>query len=302
MQVQLFIDYLSRIRRYSPHTITAYREDLVQFLDFCGLDEGEDDFSKITTKHIREWLVAEMRGDCRKDEPGKKLSPASGRRKLSSVKSFFRFLVKEGVLESDPSTVISGPKLAKRLPVFVPEENMTGVLDGGGEEAGFSWIRDRLILLVAYEAGLRCSEIVGLKVCDVDFPRRCIRVNGKGKRLREVPALPELLEDIVCYLELRSAVVEQEHGLLFVTDRGGPVYDKFVYRLVVRVLGEHTTLSKRSPHVLRHTFATHLLNNGASIQGIRDLLGHGNLSATQVYTHNSVENMLKIFKQAHPRA
>lgn len=305
MQVSSFVGYLSRVRRYSPHTVSAYRDDLVRFLDFFGWDEETADFASLTTKQIRMWLVAEMRGDLRKDFPGKPLSPASGKRKLSSVNAFFRYLVKEGVLEKNLAALISGPKVGKRLPVYVRQEQMGALLEAcpvEEEAAGFSRVRDRLILLVAYEAGLRRSEISGLRLEDVDFSRRCLRVRGKGGRLREIPAIDELLEDMREYLTERGKVVTQEHGLFFVTDKGRPVYDQFIYRLVVRELGEHTTLSKRSPHVLRHTFATHLLQSGATIQGIRELLGHSSLAATQVYTHNSVENMLTIFKQAHPRA
>ena len=300
--LNVFIDYLRDIRHYSPHTLRGYRDDLLQFFAFHGLNEQEMDFSGITTKMVRSWLVAEMSGDCRRDRPGKKLSATSGRRKLSSVKAFFRFLVKRGLLEVDPSSAISGPKTAKRLPVFVPEEQMERVLDGGPGESGFSFSRDWLILLTLYATGLRRSELVALKIEDVDFSRQCLRVTGKGKKQREIPLIRELAEALACYLEARKAVVREEHHLFFVTDKGTPIYDKYVYRVIVRELAGDTSLSKRSPHVLRHTFATHLLNNGATIQGIQELLGHSSLAATQIYTHNTVEDMLKVFKQAHPRA
>ena len=277
MQIELFLKYLSSVKRYSENTIIAYKADLYQFYEFCGLERSNEDFSRVTTKLVREWVVAEMRGDLRGNGARGKLSAASGKRKLSSVKAFFRFLVKEKVIEVNPAENISGPKLPKRLPDF-------------------------LILLMAYDTGMRRSEIIGLKVGNVDLSRRCIRVFGKGGKWREIPIMTELVQDIECYLDARSRVVEGEHGMFFVTDKGKPLYANFVYRLVTKELESHTSLAKRSPHVLRHSFATHLLDNGAPIQGIKELLGHSNLAATQVYTHNSVEKMLKIFKQAHPRA
>ena len=287
MQIELFLKYLSSVKRYSENTIIAYKADLYQFYEFCGLERSNEDFSRVTTKLVREWVVAEMRGDLRGNGARGKLSAASGKRKLSSVKAFFRFLVKEKVIEVNPAENISGPKLPKRLPVFVREEEMECTLDDAEKKKGFSGLRDFLILLMAYDTGMRRSEIIGLKVGNVDLSRRCIRVFGKGGK---------------CYLDARSRVVEGEHGMFFVTDKGKPLYANFVYRLVTKELESHTSLAKRSPHVLRHSFATHLLDNGAPIQGIKELLGHSNLAATQVYTHNSVEKMLKIFKQAHPRA
>lgn len=302
IQIELFLKYLSSVKRYSENTIIAYKADLYQFYEFCGLERNNEDFSRVTTKLVREWVVAEMRGDLRVNGARGKLSAASGKRKLSSIKAFFRFLVKEKVIEVNPAENISGPKLPKRLPVFVREEEMECTLDDAEKKKGFSGLRDFLILLMAYDTGMRRSEIIGLKVGNVDLSRRCIRVHGKGGKEREIPIVSELMQDVECYLETRKRIVEQEHGMFFVTDKGDPIYANFVYRLVTKELGEHTSLSKRSPHVLRHSFATHLLDNGAPIQGIKELLGHSSLAATQVYTHNSVEKMLKIFKQAHPRA
>jgi len=301
MQIQLFLDYLRNVRRCSPSTIIAYEIDLRQFFQFCDLKEGED-FSKITTKIVRAWLVAEMDGKIRERDRMQRLKPASGKRKLASVNMFFRFLLKHGVVQVNPVEGILGPKLEKRLPVFVPENQMEKVLERREEGGGFHRLRDWVLLLFLYETGMRRAEIVGLRLENVDFSRKCVRVLGKGNKQREIPLLEELLIDVRCYLEERRKIVEFEHGLFFVTDKGKPIYSQFVYRLVVNCLKEDTSLSKRSPHVLRHTFATHLLNRGGSIEGIKELLGHSSLAATQIYTHNSVEDMLRIFKQAHPRA
>jgi integrase/recombinase XerC len=303
MQVQQFIDHLNNVKRYSPHTLAAYKMDLLQFLEFCGMQEEESDFSKITPKVVREWLMAEMRGDLRVDAPGKRLSNTSGRRKLSSVKAFFRFLVKEGELEFSPATGINSPKIAQKLPVFLEEEQMNILLDehmDGG--MSFPALRDRLMLLMLYDTAIRRSEITDLRVSDVDFSRRVIRIHGKGGKQREIPMVAELMANAMYYLEARRDVIKHEHGRFFVTNKGMPLSADFVYRQVVKYLRKVTSLSTCGPHVLRHTCATHLLKDGASIQGIKELLGHSSLAATQIYTHNSIENMLKIFKQAHPRA
>jgi integrase/recombinase XerC len=304
MRIQEYLDYLRDVKRYSPRTLAAYAMDLSRFAAFCGLEETTSDFSGVTPKMVREWLMAEMGGHLRTDKPGKRLLAASGRRKLSSVKVFFHFLVREGELECSPVEGVRGPRLPGRLPVYLDEEQMDALLDGR-QEAGivdFPGLRDWLLLLMLYDTGMRRCEIISLRVNEVDLSRRVIRVRGKGDRQREIPMIEELAAGAACYLESRREVVRHEHGQFFVTNAGKPLNASFVYRRVTRLLREVTTLSTCSPHVLRHTCATHLLKSGASIQGIKELLGHSSLAATQVYTHVSVENMLKVFKQAHPRA
>jgi integrase/recombinase XerC len=266
------------------------------------MTEDADDFSVITTPLVRKWLMAEMSGDFRKDSRGRRLCATSGRRKLSSVKSFFRFLVKEGNLEVNPAVTVNSPKIAQKLPIFLEEDQMEELLDERmAMKRGFPALRDRLILLMLYTTGIRRSEIVGLKISDMDFGRRIIRLCGKGNKQREVPMIAELIADAEYYLEMRKKIVVCNHEQFFVTDKGIPVSADFVYRRTLKCLHE-VTLAKRSPHILRHTCASHLLHNGASIQGISELLGHSSLAATQIYTHNSVKSMLNIFKQAHPRA
>ncbi|WP_298614499.1 tyrosine-type recombinase/integrase [uncultured Odoribacter sp.] len=293
MDIAPFLSYLENVKRYSPHTLHAYKEDLGQFLDYCATIKEVKDFPDITSKIIREWIVILM---------SKGHKATTTRRKLSVLRTLFKYLMREGRLSEDPTETILLPKTGRRLPVFVPDYQMDELLDSDEFQGGFRELRDRLVLLTAYYTGMRRSELVGLKVRDIDFAGKSLVITGKGNKQRLLPLANELLEDMQCYLEEREKRVQQEHGYFFITDKGTPVYDKFIYRLVVRYLGKVTTLSKRSPHVLRHTFATQLLNNGACIEAIRALLGHTDLSATQIYTHNSFEYLIKVFNQAHPRA
>lgn len=293
MDIAPFLSHLENVKRYSPHTLHAYKEDLGQFLDYCATIKEVKDFPDITSKIIREWIVILM---------SKGHKATTTRRKLSVLRTLFNYLMREGGVSEDPTETILLPKIGRRLPVFVPDYQMDELLDSDELQGGFRELRDRLVLLTAYYTGMRRSELVGLKVRDIDFAGKSLVITGKGNKQRLLPLANELLEDMQCYLEEREKRVQQEHGYFFITDKGTPVYDKFIYRLVVRYLGKVTTLSKRSPHVLRHTFATQLLNNGACIEAIRALLGHTDLSATQIYTHNSFEYLIKVFNQAHPRA
>ncbi len=293
MDIAPFLSYLENVKRYSPHTLLAYKEDLGQFLDYCATVNEVTDFPDVTSKMVREWMVIEM-------SKGRKATTT--RRKLSVLRTLFKYLMREGRLAEDPTETIILPKIGRRLPVFVPDYQMDEILDSEDLQGGFPEVRDRLVLLMAYCTGMRRSELVGLKIRDIDFAGKSLVITGKGNKQRLIPLANELIADMQVYLESRKKQITREHGYFFITDKGAPVYDKFIYRLVVRCLGKVTTSSKRSPHVLRHTFATQLLNNGACIEAIRALLGHSDLSATQVYTHNSFENLIKVFNQAHPRA
>lgn len=293
MDIAPFLSYLENVKRYSPHTLLAYKEDLGQFLDYCATINEVNDFPDVTSKMVREWMVIEM-------SKGRKATTT--RRKLSVLRTLFKYLMREGRLVEDPTETIILPKIGRRLPVFVPDYQMDEILDSEDLQGGFPEVRDRLVLLMAYCTGMRRSELVGLKIRDIDFAGKSLVITGKGNKQRLIPLANELIADMQVYLEFRKKQITREHDYFFITDKGVPVYDKFIYRLVVRCLGKVTTSSKRSPHVLRHTFATQLLNNGACIEAIRALLGHSDLSATQVYTHNSFENLIKVFNQAHPRA
>ncbi|MDL2251587.1 tyrosine-type recombinase/integrase [Odoribacter sp. OttesenSCG-928-J03] len=293
MTFEPFLIYLRDVKRYSPHTLTAYREDLEQFSTYCDTINDIREVGDISTKIIRHWVVIKM---------SEGMTVATVKRKLSTLRTYFKYLMREGLVKDDPTEMVAMPKSGKKLPVFVQDYQMDNLLDSAVFEGGFPELRDRLVLLTAYCTGMRRGELVGLKVKDIDLGSKSVVVTGKGAKQRLIPLADELLEDMKYYLEMRSKVVETEHGVFFVTDKGRPVYDKFIYRLVQRYLAECTTLSKRSPHVLRHTFATQLLNNGACIEAIKELLGHSDLSATQVYTHNSFDQLVKVFNKAHPRA
>lgn len=303
MEIDLFLSYLKDVKRYSSHTVAAYSKDLNQFIEFCEKVELINDCSEITAKMVRRFEVGLMSGKIvlngQKIDP---MAPKSVRRKLSSLRTYFRFQIREGRMSEDPSDGVVAPKIGRRLPVFVPDDKMDELLDEHGLDGDFPELRDKMVLMMAYYTGMRRSELVGLKTEDLDVNSRIIKVNGKGDKQRIVPMLEELAEDARVYLEMREGIVGKKHDFFFITDKGAPVYDKFIYRLVVKYLGEVTSLSKRGPHVLRHSFATALLNNGACIEAIRELLGHSSLAATQVYTHNSFASLKRVYNQAHPRA
>lgn len=307
MTIDPFLVYLERVKRYSDLTVTAYQEDLGQFVKFCEKYERIEAFQEVTAKMVRRFEVGLMQGGLEVGgkegkEKLKAMTAKSVRRKLSSLRTFFRYQLREGLLTEDPTDTVVAPKLGKKLPVFVPDYKMDQLLDAHAGEGEFAEIRDRMVLMMAYYTGMRRSELVGLKLEDVDVSGRIVKVNGKGNKQRIVPMLEELAEEVCKYLGRREKVVKGKQDAFFVRDNGLPVYDKFIYRLVVKYLGEVTSASKRSPHVLRHSFATALLNNGACIEAIRELLGHSGLAATQVYTHNSFESLKRVYNQAHPRA
>ena len=307
MEIDSFLSYLKNIKRYSALTITAYKEDLNQFREFCEKVELIRQDEEITSKMVRRFEMGLMSGGLKiggvdGEEKLRPMTARSVRRKLSSLRTYFRYLVREGKLTEDPPESVVAPNMGKRVPVFVPDYQMDEVLDKHASDKDFANIRDRMVLMTAYYTGMRRSELVALKLEDIDFGGAVIRVNGKGDKQRIVPMLPELVGDLRIYLNKREELVGEKHQFVFVTDKGKPVYDKFIYRLAVKYLGEVTSLKKRSPHVLRHSFATALLNNGACIEAIRELLGHTGLAATQIYTHNSFESLKKVYNQAHPRA
>ncbi|MBS1763954.1 MAG: tyrosine-type recombinase/integrase [Bacteroidetes bacterium] len=290
-----FLLYLQYEKRYSKHTITAYGKDLKQFFDFIGTTYNISEPSQITHFYIRSWVVSLLE---------QKLDARSVNRKISSLKTLFKFFLREKSVEHNPMLKITAPKVSKKLPVFVDRAKMDQLLDGVTFQDGFSGVRDKLIINMFYQTGMRLSELINLTDKDVDLYNLSIKVLGKRNKERIIPIIPELKNEIVNYLNERNAFLKQGQIIenFFIKDDGNKLYPKFVYKVVNIMLREVTTNSKRSPHVLRHSFATEMLNSGAEINAIKEILGHSNLAATQVYTHNTIDKLKNIYKQAHPKA
>jgi integrase/recombinase XerC len=287
-----FLAYIQFEKRYSAHTVTAYRSDLDQFFEYLLHHFNTTDITEVNHAMIRSWLVFLME---------QQITPRTVNRKLTALKSFYRFLLREGSIHQNPMRKINSPKTSKKLPLFIEKEKMDTLLDQFPAADGFSGIRDKLIIELFYATGMRLSELVNLTESDVDFHHDTIKVLGKRNKERLIPFTKKF------GMQLKDYIFEKNktHGevpFLFVTNKGKKIYPKMVYLIVHKHLGTVTTLDKKSPHVLRHTFATHLLNNGAELNAVKELLGHANLSATQVYTHNTIEKLKKVYKQAHPRA
>lgn len=287
-----FLQYLSGEKRYSRHTVRSYGDDLSQFILFFEAGGTEFEPGDIKGQHIRRWIVSLL-------DSG--VSASSVHRKISSLRSFFRYLRKEGKISTDPLERVVLPKKKKQLPEFIAEQSLDTLLDSFEFGSDFSGRRNKTAIEMLYLTGMRRSELTGLRIQDYDEARGTIRVHGKRNKQRLIPLLDSFRSDLNLYLEQRREV-ESVGDWLFVTDKGNKLYDKFVYNIVRKYLAMVTTVEKRSPHVLRHSFATHMLNHGADLSSIKELLGHANLSATQVYTHNTFEKLKKVYKQAHPRA
>lgn len=294
MPINSFISYLQTEKRYSKHTITAYKNDLFTFQQFLQKEFSLADISLCTHHIVRSWVAYLMEN---------KKEAKTINRKLSALKSFFNFLIKNNVVQTNPMLKVIAPKIRKRLPTYVPESNMNNLLQKDLFSEDFNGKRDRLILEFLYNTGIRLSELIGIKMQDVDMAESKVKVLGKRNKERIIPFNHYLLEIVKEYTEARNKKFPStENEEMLLTSKGSPLYAKFVYRIVNKYLSEVTTLSKKSPHVIRHTFATHMLNNGADINAIKELLGHSSLAATQVYTHNSIEKLKNIYKQAHPKA
>jgi integrase/recombinase XerC len=287
-----FIDYLSKEKRYSLHTITAYRGDLVQFENYLMTNFDMDLNNPVEISHscIRSWIVDLM-------EQGK--SPRSINRKLSTLKSYFKYLLRINVVQDSPLQKISALRVSKRLPVFIESDKAEMLFNEVEFSDDLAGSRDRLILELFYGTGVRLSELINIKVQDVNINRLEIKVLGKRSKERIIPISDKLSGLIKGYLKHSK---QETSEFLILTRKGQKAYSKMIYRLVYKYLSFVTTMSKKSPHILRHTFATHLLNGGADLYAIKELLGHSSLAATQVYTHNSIEKLKEVYKNAHPRA
>lgn len=291
--VDIYIDYLKNEKKYSGNTIISYINDLKQFSNFVNIDLNSPETLNIKKEHIRNWVIYLFEN---------KYSSTSINRKLSTLKSFFKYLLKRGFVKNNPVKLIATPKSEKRLPSFINIKQINELLDNiFDENNNFEKNRDRLIIEMFYLTGIRRNELINIKLGDIDFNNCKIKIIGKGNKERIIPISKEFSERIKRYLELKNELGLQTE-YLFVTNGGQKLYPEFVYRVVKKYLTYVSTLRKRSPHVIRHTFATHLLNEGADLSAIKDLLGHSSLAATQVYTHNSFEKLKKIYKLTHPRS
>ena len=293
--INAFLDYIRFQKRYSEHTIVSYRTDLRDF--FLFLQKQYDTISPADVKPlmVRDWLAS------LKDA---KISSRSVNRKISSLKSFFKYQQKIGAITASPMAAVTTLKTSRRLPVFMEEKDMEPVFEASEAELG-KWqaTLHPLIFTLLYQTGIRLSELIQLRDDDIDGSRSALKVLGKGKKERLIPLQNALLRNIELYTaEKRSVFGETGHNYLLVNAKGRPLYPKYVYRLVNSRLSELVTMQRKSPHVLRHTFATHLSNAGAEINAIKELLGHSSLAATQVYTHNSIGRLREIHKQAHPKS
>ena len=288
--VEAFLGYLEVEKRYSQHTLKAYRNDLSQFDLFIqeSFSLNLSKLEKVHQKHIRAWLVSLMQEG---------FSPSSVNRKLSSVKSLSRFVLKRFKVEWDAALQLMGPKKGKKLPVFIPEDEMLNLLNDLRDIENVNE-RDILILEILFTTGIRLSELIGIRIESLDLNASTLKVLGKRNKERIMPISAQLCALILVYIKSN----EIHSGVLIRTDKGKPAYSKLIYRSVYKCLNLVSTLKKKSPHVLRHSFATVLTNNGAPLLAIKELLGHESLAATQIYTHNSIEKLKKVYKQAHPRA
>ena len=291
-RIDEFLIYLQAEKRYAEHTIKAYKSVLDQFSAYCR-ESGKEGMD-LHFKSIRGWVVYQM-------DSG--ISPRTVHRKLTTLRSFCKYLIKIGALDANPLDKVLKPKMNKRTPVFVDEGHMDQLLDHFTFGDDFEGIRNRLVIDLLYQTGMRRSELLGLRTGSVDRDGKSLKVRGKRAKERIIPVNDELLVSLEEYHTKRSEVVaDPQVDFLIVTAKGRPAYESLIYRIVKKYLTLVTTLEKRSPHVLRHTFATHMLNRGADLNAIKELLGHANLSATQVYTHNTFKKLKSIYNQAHPRA
>jgi len=296
MFLDRFIQYIKFEKRYSPHTVSAYQSDLDQFIHFLNYPEETITHpSEITHHLIRNWMVELM---------NQQLIARSINRKIATLRKYFKFLVQEGIIEINPASKINTPKIPKNLPVVVEDAKLTQMLDAGEVFShDFGGLRDKLVIEMLFGTGMRLAELLGIKEPDINVYEGTVKVLGKRNKQRIIPLNNELKQLLLKYSDLKKSENFSNNSLtLIVTNKGADAYPRLIYLIVQKYLSYISTQNKRSPHVLRHTFATSLLNNGADLNAIKELLGHANLSATQIYTHNSVERLKSIYKLAHPKA
>ena len=293
MMINQFLNYLCYERSASSQTVQTYEESLREFESYISLRDSGLSLQAVDADLIRDWMESLM-------DKGNTASTIN--KKLSALRSFYRFSLKRGLVEKDPAHVVTGPKKSKPLPQFLREGEMDKLLDQLEWGNDYKDVRARTILLLLYEAGLRRSELIGLNDSNIDFNERQLKVTGKRNKQRIIPFGEELAEALSKYIAMRDEQFENSEGAVFLDDKGGRITGAQVYNIVRKNLSLVTSLKKRSPHVLRHSFATAMLNNGAGLESIKNLLGHESVSTTEIYTHTTFEQLKRVYKEAHPRA
>jgi len=292
MAVNSFLEYLSLEKKYSPHTITAYKNDLKSFKKFCKSEYETDDLILISYPQLRNWIVSLVNSG---------ITNNSINRKVSSLKSFYNFLRKTKQVAVNPLAKHKALKTVKKIQVPFTVQEINTVIDAFDDESDFVSIRNRLIVELFYSTGIRRIELVNLKLADVNFHERTIKVLGKRNKERIIPLILPVIKTLKKYLIVKETI-GNEQAILLVTKKGNKIYETLVYRVINSYFSKVSTKVKKSPHILRHSFATHLLDQGADLNSVKELLGHSSLASTQVYTHNSLGKIKKVYNQAHPRS
>jgi integrase/recombinase XerC len=291
-QLPVFLDYLKFEKRYSQHTLISYQNDLEQFFAYLASQFDAPPVEQVTAMYVRSWL-AELK------EEG--ISSKTINRKISSLRSFFKYQMKTGLLQQTPMTTVTAPRVSKRLPVYVEQKDMATLFAHVEFTNDWKGRTERLALQLFYNTGMRLSELINLKESQLDPSHSQVKVLGKGNKERIIPISGGLVKELQEYIKDKPPH-DAETQNVFVTEKGKPLQPRAVYSFVKKQLGAVTTVEKKSPHILRHSFATHLMNNGADLNAVKELLGHSSLAATQVYTHNTIEKLKEVFKKAHPKA
>lgn len=291
--INSFLQYLQYEKNYSSYTVLSYRNDIKAFGEFLQQNAPQTDIVHADTEKIRQWLMQQRE---------QKNTATTVNRRLAALRAFYRFLLQRGVVEQNPTSKIAAAKTPKKVPTFFREKDMNQLLDISQKNTTFEACRDEAIIETFYQTGIRLSELLNIKDIDIDFDRQTLRVFGKRKKERIVPFGNGLAQILQQYIAARNAEIETHTPYLYILRSGKQMYAAAVYRIVHRIMTQISTQQKCSPHVLRHTFATDMLNNGADINAVKELLGHANLAATQIYTHTTFDQIRNIYKQAHPRA
>ena len=292
--VSSFLKYLEFEKRYSKHTLISYRNDLNQFKQFLDLSGSPGNLAQVEHSHVRGWLIHLMQSG---------LSPTTVNRKIASLRSYYKYAQRHNLIDTDPAAKVKMLKTGKSLPVFAKEQDLTRILDQMVYEEGFKGFRDQLVLEFLYATGTRLSELINLKEVDIEEDRFQVKVLGKRNKQRIIPLPKSIIPLISNYQSQKKKQFPNNYSpYLIVNNKGEQSYPMLIYRIVSEKLQSINSLEKHSPHVLRHTFATHLLNKGAELNAVKELLGHSSLAATQVYTHNTIERLKEVFDQSHPKA